>query len=130
MILSQQLLGVFGILTFPNLFVFHLLGFVGLIIYAKISQIKLLESVNFATLRRFQKELLFSLIVFLPLFALVAGRFVNALYQIPAEYDNLAYHLPFVVEWLRTGDLKDIYYSAFAGPISIILVILSCWICM
>ena len=42
----------------------------------------------------------------------------NASLQIPIEYDTVAYHLPFVVEWFQTGSLNHLYYSAFAGPIS------------
>lgn len=56
--------------------------------------------------------------LFTPLIFLFCIRAFNALLQIPFEYDNVAYHLPFVVEWLQTESLLKLYYSAFASPIS------------
>lgn len=55
--------------------------------------------------------------IFTPFLILAFTRFFNALYQVPIEYDNLAYHLPFMVDWLQNGDLWKVYYSAFAGPL-------------
>lgn len=57
-------------------------------------------------------------IFFLPIAILLLVRLFNALLQIPLETDSIAYHLPFVVEWIKTGDLLTPYYSAFASPIS------------
>ncbi len=55
--------------------------------------------------------------LFAPLLLIVFTRFFNATFQVPIEYDNLAYHLPFVVEWLQNGHLWEVYYSAYAGPL-------------
>lgn len=55
--------------------------------------------------------------IFTPFLILAFTRFFNALYQVPIEYDNLAYHLPFMVDWLQNGNLWKVYYSAFAGPL-------------
>jgi len=33
------------------------------------------------------------------------------------EFDTIVYHLPFIANWLSTGSLFDIYYSAFASPL-------------
>lgn len=57
------------------------------------------------------------LIIFSPLFIILLLRGFNAILQTPFEYDSLAYHLPFVAEWLQSGSLREIYYSAFASPI-------------
>jgi hypothetical protein len=54
----------------------------------------------------------------LPILVLTFIRIANALLQIPLEYDNLAYHLPFATEWLQSGKLLTPYYSAFSSPIS------------
>lgn len=52
-----------------------------------------------------------------PFLLIFLVRFLNSLIQIPLEYDSNAYHLPFVAEWLKSGDLLTSYYTAFAGPI-------------
>ncbi len=57
-------------------------------------------------------------VLFLPIAALVLVKAFNAAFQLPLEFDAIAYHLPFVAEWLQTGDLITPYYSAFAGPIA------------
>ena len=55
--------------------------------------------------------------IFAPIVLVAFTRFFNATLQIPVEYDNLAYHLPFMAEWFQTGSLWHIYYSAYAGPL-------------
>ncbi|MBP9717881.1 glycosyltransferase family 39 protein [Candidatus Gracilibacteria bacterium] len=57
------------------------------------------------------------LVVLAPLVVLFILRLFFALLELPFEYDSGAYHLPMVVEWLRTGSLWNVYYSAFAGPV-------------
>lgn len=121
-LLPQIVLGLFKELNFGNLFLFHFFIFVlsVFIFLKKGDKLKEIFSFNLRNLFKgfSRKDLLISVLFFVPLFLLVFIRFVNVLYQIPVEYDNLAYHLPFAVEWLRTGDLMQLYYSAFAGPIS------------
>ncbi len=55
--------------------------------------------------------------VFSPVAIIAFVRFFNAVFQVPVEYDNLAYHLPFVVDWMQKGHIWDVYYSAYAGPL-------------
>lgn len=104
-------LGILEILSYTNASLFA---------YA-ISIITILFTYKRALKRKikFDKKLPVSIILlfFLPLAALLLLRAFNAFLQIPLEYDSLAYHLPFVAEWLNTGSLHEIYYSAFASPI-------------
>lgn len=114
-IVPQIILGVFGALNFLALFFVHLLITVfvflrwGRGIWAKL---------NFRVEPSSKLEVKTFLLFFLPIAILVLIRFVNTFAQIPLEYDNLAYHLPFVAEWFNTGSIMPHYYSAFAGPLS------------
>lgn len=117
-LLPQKILGMFGALRFSALWMVHLMIFLGAFLIVKQQGKLSWPYLDLAKMRISKREIFLTLIFFLPLAILVLIRFINALYQIPAEYDNLAYHLPFAVEWLRTGDLMQLYYSAFAGPIS------------
>jgi|GEM_PF-2151516 len=56
-------------------------------------------------------------IIYLPLLIIFLIRTFSAMLQVPLEYDVVAYHLPFVVEWIKTKSLMGIYYTAFASPI-------------
>ena len=110
-LLTQISLGAFGLLTYKNLLsLLFVLSLFFLFSPIKDSLKKL--QVNYNT-----KELSPWQLLALPLFVIFFIRFINALLQIPLEYDNVAYHLPFVVEWFKTGDLMTPYYSAFASPI-------------
>ncbi len=55
--------------------------------------------------------------IFAPFALLFTLRYFYAQFQPPLEYDSIAYHLPFVVEWYKSGSLMGIYYNAFAGPL-------------
>lgn len=52
-----------------------------------------------------------------PMFFLLTVRAFNVSLQMPLEQNAVVYHLPFVVEWMQTGSLMQIYYSAFSGPL-------------
>jgi hypothetical protein len=41
----------------------------------------------------------------------------NALIQFPWEYDTIAYHMPFVAEWLANGSLREVFYAVWGGPL-------------
>lgn len=110
---SEIILGTLGILWFINIFIFHcVIGIIVLSLWGK----KTIKQ-NFKPVLLKKKNLLIFLAIFSPFFIILVIRYFNALFQVPLEYDNIAYHLPFVVEWFKTGDLKPIYYSAFAGPL-------------
>ncbi len=63
------------------------------------------------------EPIFFACLFFLPWLIILGMRFGNALFQIPLEYDSLAYHLPFIAKWIQTGSIWEPYYSAFSGPI-------------
>lgn len=63
------------------------------------------------------KPNLLTILVFTPFIIIFILRAFNAIIQVPLEYDSLAYHLPFMAEWLQTASIKSVYYSAFASPI-------------
>ncbi|MBD3330469.1 phospholipid carrier-dependent glycosyltransferase [Candidatus Peregrinibacteria bacterium] len=65
-----------------------------------------------------KSNLLLGTILFAPIGILLFVKFFIALFQIPLEFDAMIYHLPIVTEWLQTGSLTDIYYTAFAGPLA------------
>lgn len=46
-----------------------------------------------------------------------ALRFFIATTEIPTNFDAMVYHLPIAVEWLRSGNIWDVFYSAFATPL-------------
>lgn len=110
------LLGAAGILFFPAVVTVHLvITIVLLVLFGK--------RLYFQRGEIFERDIypkidwLLIAALFTPLLMVVVTRFFNAVFQVPVEYDNLAYHLPFVVEWLTTGNLWEIYYSAYAGPL-------------
>jgi len=110
---TQILLGLFALLNLTNLLIFN--G--AIVLFLFIWQRKKLKLLHLP-LKKSQKFPWFLLIsIFTPFILIFLLRYFNALFQVPLEYDNIAYHLPFVVEWFKTGDLKPIYYSAFAGPL-------------
>lgn len=112
-LLSQKLLGVFSVLNYLNLFLLNIVVFLALLFYFG-KEFKDRFRLPDNDLKLDWKFLALLLSPFLFIYLL---RFFTAIYQIPLEYDNVAYHLPFVVEWLKTGDLLSVYYSAFANAI-------------
>ncbi|MBI95650.1 hypothetical protein CL656_00660 [bacterium] len=114
-LLIQFILGSFGILNYLNisicsylLFSISALSFGKKAFNFKVWNFKKLDLPDFSV----------SLLIFAPILFLLIAKFFNAALQIPLEYDSVAYHLPFISEWLQTGSLLKPYYSAFAGPIS------------
>jgi len=114
-LLIQFILGSFGILNYLNisicsylLFSISALSFGKKAFNFKVWNFKKLDLPDFSV----------SLLIFAPILFLLIAKFFNAALQIPLEYDSVAYHLPFISEWLQTGSLIKPYYSAFAGPIS------------
>ncbi|PIV90144.1 hypothetical protein COW46_04615 [Candidatus Gracilibacteria bacterium CG17_big_fil_post_rev_8_21_14_2_50_48_13] len=113
---SQTLLGMGGVLTFPSVVIVQL----GLFLYVFFRY-------GLYVLRNWQKiytqelfvkpDWLLLAAMFAPVLIIAFTRFFNAALQVPVEYDNLAYHLPFVVEWMQSGNLWQVYYSAYAGPL-------------
>lgn len=113
---SMLLLGMCKVLFFVPMMTFHtlllllLLGVFGKSLYKEWHYID--ESKDRTKIDWFHFAAIFT-----PFLIVSFTRFFNALFQVPVEYDNLAYHLPFMVKWLHTGNLWDVYYSAFAGPL-------------
>ncbi|MDP3975297.1 MAG: hypothetical protein Q8P95_00080, partial [bacterium] len=60
-------------------------------------------------------EWVYALFGFLILFGAV--ELFNAFVQYPWEYDSLAYHLPIVIEWVKSESLWNIFYAAWGGPL-------------
>ncbi len=113
---SEILLGAVGLLSLQWLLIFHFVFFVGLLLgvsyYIKEREIVLQFDEIFLKV-----DWMLVAAVFSPIVMIGIVRFFNATLQVPIEYDNLAYHLPFVVEWMHSGSLMEVYYSAFAGPL-------------
>lgn len=113
---SQVLLGMAGVLTFASLFIVHLALFV--YVFSLYGWYMLKNWNKLYTEEIFLKpDWLLLSAMFAPVIIIAFTRFFNAALQVPVEYDNLAYHLPFVVEWMQTGNLWEVYYSAYAGPL-------------
>jgi len=128
--LSKFILSVFTIFVSQIVIIEIVLGIIGKISYENILILTALSLITTGIL--FGKEtwnklstgpvsskpsVLTIYIVFLPLLCIFLIRAFSAMFQVPLEYDVVAYHLPFVVEWMNTKSLMDIYYSAFASPI-------------
>ena len=114
--LSLILLGSMQLL-FP-IYVYSLQG-ITLLIVGVCTLPRLLREWKYVNIAPEQKPIdwfrIFAL--FSPFLFLAFTRFFNATLQVPVEYDNLAYHLPFAVSWLQSHGIWDAYYSAFAGPL-------------
>lgn len=112
-ILIEIVLGVIGKISHENILALTALSFITTAIFFGKDTFKNLSTgTNKST-----TSLLILYIVFLPLLILFLIRAFSAILQIPLEYDVVAYHLPFVVEWINTKSLMNIYYTAFASPI-------------
>lgn len=113
---SQTLLGMAGVLTFPNLLILQVAIFIYVFFMYGLYMIRNWKKLYTDEIYVKPDWLLLSA-MFAPVLIIAFTRFFNATLQVPVEYDNLAYHLPFVVEWFRTGNLWQVYYSAYAGPL-------------
>lgn len=111
--LSQIILGVFSVLTYTNIWIINLLFFASTIL---LLGKRVYKKTTFPPPPRI--NLSWFLILFSLSLALFLIRYFYALFQIPLEYDTIAYHLPFVVEWYKSGSLLPLYYNAFAGPLA------------
>jgi len=110
-LLSQIALGIFGLLTYANIWIINSVFFI----------------ITLFLFRRYcPKKIIFPappqldsyiFLIIGPIAALFLLRYFYAILQIPIEYDSISYHLPFVVEWFKTKSLLPIYYNAFAGPV-------------
>jgi len=114
-ILVEILLGVFGALSYTNTsIVVYFVFFVIAMLLGK----KVMRNLKVENFKKDFPDFFSTLILFGPIVFLLFVKAFNAALQIPLEYDSVAYHLPFITEWLQTGTLSKLYYSAFAGPIS------------
>lgn len=114
-ILIEILLGIFGLLTYANISIATYSVFT---VIAILLGKKVIKNLEFETKIRDYPNFFVVLVLFGPIVFLLFAKFFNAALQIPLEYDSIAYHLPFIAQWLQSGSLNDVYYSAFAGPIS------------
>lgn len=112
--LSEFITGMVGLLSFTSVLIINTLFLILVFIYIRPH----IKEIIFPKIpKAWTKATWFSLILFAPFIFIVLIRHFNALFQIPLEYDSVTYHLPFAVEWLKTGNLWQVYYSAFAGPL-------------
>lgn len=58
-----------------------------------------------------------TVIILVPISGVLITKFLTALKSVPLEYDAMVYHLPIIGQWLQTGSLINVYYTAFAGPL-------------
>ncbi len=112
-ILIEIILGIFGKISHLNVSIFTYTIFTTLLIFFGKKTFQKFQIEKFET-----PPWIILTLVFTPLLILGFIKFLSAISSPPMEYDSLAYHLPFIVEWLKTGSLLTPYYSAFAGPIS------------
>jgi len=108
-ILTQQLLGLAGILTLGNVFILNLLIFLGLFFCFKVFKLKTGTHVlpifnKFKTALNLTKLEYFCLAIFLG-FAIV--KLSINLFNPPFGWDNLNYHFTFPVEWMKHGNLDN-----------------------
>lgn len=112
-VIFEIILGIGNRLSSQNIFIAVLLHFVvWLSIFYKNKKRLIITETKKQSLNFFMIGAVFG-----PLTVLMGLRFFNTLFMIPLDMDVVGYHLPFVVEWIQTGSLRNIFYSAFAGPI-------------
>jgi len=114
-IFVETVLGIFGLLFYHFVFLFFVVIFLVtfLLFYKNLK-------VFWKTLFKKEQEfpwLPFLLLLALP-FCVVFLQIFYATLRIPMDYDSVTYHLPIALDWLRTGDLKNIFYSPLVGPVS------------
>ena len=111
----QFILGSFGILNYLNISIFSYGLFIfSLVVFGK----RAFKLTKWKFKELDLPDYSIAILIFAPIIFLLVAKFINAALQIPLEYDSVAYHLPFISEWLQSGSLLKPYYSAFAGPIS------------
>jgi len=116
-LISEIILGTLEILNYLNIWLLNIFFLTSFITYLyKTKNLAKFKNLHFPILTMPTWFTFLSL--FSPFLALFLIRYFFALYQVPIEYDSIAYHLPFVVEWFQTGSLHHLYYNAFAGPIA------------
>lgn len=109
-------LGMVGLLTFKSVLILHIVISGAIFALWGIPIIKQWKNI-FVDEELVKLDWMLLASVFSPVAIISFVRFFNAVFQVPVEYDNLAYHLPFVVDWMQKGHLWDVYYSAYAGPL-------------
>lgn len=114
-VLIEILLGIFGLLTYTNISIATYSVFT---VVAILLGKKVVKNLKFEVETKDYPNFFIISILFGPILFLLFAKFFNAALQIPLEYDSIAYHLPFIAQWLQNGSLNEVYYSAFAGPIS------------
>ncbi len=109
-IISEIILGTFGILNYQNL------AITAFLILLLLLSIYIFKKPSLPQISK-PKNITLALITFAPLLFLLINRLAKILSQIPMEYDSVAYHLPFATKWLQTESIIEPYYTAFSGPI-------------
>lgn len=111
-------LGIFGKISFLNVTIISYTILAVLLFFARRKFfLKNLKEI-WNTRNKSKSNFLLGIAIFTPVVVLLLIKFFITLFQIPLEFDALVYHLPIVTEWLQTGSLMDIYYTAFAGPLA------------
>lgn len=64
------------------------------------------------------KSHLLPIIIFLPLAAFCLVEIYNAIVLPVWEFDSIAYHMPMIRHYAEAGNLWDVFYSAYAGPVA------------
>lgn len=114
-LVTMKLPGLFGWLNLTNVFLVNLVLVLGS--GFAVWRDKKGFLLNFKRPEVTEKKLLIGLMFFLPFLVVFAARYHNALLQVPLDYDSLAFHLPMMLEWVKTGNIWDVFYSAFAAPL-------------
>lgn len=112
-IIIEIFLGIFGFLNIfsVSISIYALLA-LAIALFAK----KTLKTLHLP--KKLPKIKFFTIaLIFSPLALLLILRAFTATLQIPLEYDSTSYHLPFVAQWLQSGSLTNIYYTAFSSPL-------------
>lgn len=113
------LLGILGKINLINASSISYLVFILLLFKTKNKNLILNEFIDsFKMLNLKLSKVILGITIFTPIIIIMYLKFFTSIFQIPLDFDALVYHLPVVTEWLQTGSLMDIYYSAFAGPLA------------
>ncbi|MBI4708387.1 MAG: hypothetical protein HY761_10775 [Candidatus Omnitrophica bacterium] len=105
-ILTELLLGVFGILNLTNLILFNLLILVFVLILSRSKKAR----IDLSLFKRAAQDLLNNKVILICV-SLIIGfgivkLFINLIYA-PFGWDNLSYHFVFPVEWLKHANLEN-----------------------